>query len=151
MDSSFRHNPITKRFLKAYNFLVKDGKIDSDVLFLEKMDNYSKSTFSQIKTEVRNAPVAFLNKFCDEYKVSRDYIFSGIGDIKPAENIANEPIEQYQTKNTIDKLADALSKAVDSLTVQNERLQRQVDEKDNIIYQYIIGNSSGQSSKASYG
>jgi hypothetical protein len=149
MDSSFQHNPITKRFLKAYYFLVKNGEVENDANFLEKMGHYSKSTFSQIKNEVRNAPVAFLNKFCDEFAVSRDYIFSGVGNIKPSENIVNEPLEQYKTKSTIDILAETLSKAVDALSIENQSLRRKVDEKDIIIYDYIKFGKTSSSSKAS--
>ena len=60
----------------------------------------------------------------------------------------NEPLVNYQSKNTIDILADALSKAVDALTIENKSLRKKVDEKDLIIHDYIIGKAD-RSSKAS--
>lgn len=74
MSSKFTQSPITKRFLKIFSQLKKEGKFRSNAAFAKSID-YTPQAFNEVVQERRDIPIQNLYVFFNEYNIDPAIIF----------------------------------------------------------------------------
>lgn len=79
-------NPVTLRFIEAYQYLAKESKVNSARQFALSLDFYPQS-FNDILKGRREATIELLRKAIVKYDLDAQYLFTGVGSIERKESI----------------------------------------------------------------
>lgn len=122
-----------KRIQDIINFLVAERIIKNVTEFAVKM-GYDAGNIGRILKGERGVSNGLLWKIYDTYRISKSYLFDGIGniEIEPAPEIIEEENELEKLKEVIKALKSALKSK--DITIKSQEitiaiLQKQLDPK----------------------
>lgn len=78
--SKFIQKTETKQFIKVYHLLKKNGIVESQTDFVDRLSKNQKkkyllSSFNQVLLGNRDVPLNAINLICSVFNANRDYIF----------------------------------------------------------------------------
>jgi transcriptional regulator with XRE-family HTH domain len=83
--AKFTQKPATKRFIEVFEMLLKDGDVKNQKEFCDRI-GYLNTSFSNVLNGLRDIPVSAINGLCDNFQISRDYIFDNKLPIRVSSN-----------------------------------------------------------------